>query len=121
MKTLIIDDEAEMAQTLARFLKRSGHDCVVAFDVAQALTSVAQHLPELVITDFCLPDGDGFDVIRHVLQTLPQTPVIVMTAYPALGQEQACRQAGAAAYLPKPFSLVVLFETIERILRTRLP
>jgi len=79
MKLIIVDDEWELAEVLARFLRRSGHDCLTALDVQGAIDAITQHRPGLVLTAFRLPDGDGLQIINHVRQTLPQTPVIVMT------------------------------------------
>lgn len=121
VKILLVDDEPDLVETYARFLERLGHDCLMAFDVQQAFHSIAKEEPELVITDFRLPDGDGFDVTRHVRQNLPQTPVIVMTGYHARGMEEASRQAGAAAYLRKPFALEALTRVIETVLKSRSP
>lgn len=88
-KTLIVDHEADLTEALAKFPERFGHDCLTALDVRQAIDAVAQHRPELVITALRLPDGDGFDVVGHIRQTLPQTPTILMTAYYVPGTEEA--------------------------------
>jgi len=118
---LIVDDEAELVGTLVRFLNRFGHDCVTAFNVQQAFDAIAQDRPELVITNYRLPDGDGFEVIKHVRQALPQTPVILMTGYHDSVLEQASRKAGVAAYLRKPFPLAALTRAIETALKTYRP
>lgn len=121
MKILLVEDEVELAHTFARFLELSGHDCVTAVNARQAMESVARHNPEIVITDFCLPDGDGFDITRHVCTTAPQTPVIFMTANHHPGMEEEARQAGAALYLRKPLSLGVLKSAIDSVLKDGLP
>lgn len=108
VRILIVDDEADLAQVLAEFLERLGDDTLMALSVRRAIDSANQNLPDLVITDLRLPDGDGFDVIRHVRQILPQTPLILMTAYHDPGMQQTAQQAGAAAYLPEPFALAAL-------------
>ena len=74
-----------------------------------------QH-PDLVVTDLHLPIGDGFEVSRYVRRSLPQTPVIVITAYhtpDTVGQAYA---NGATAYLSKPFSNAEFSEAIRRAL-----
>lgn len=118
MKILVVDDESDLAQTLARFLEGLGHDCGIALSVQGAIDSITHDLPDVVLSDVQLPDGDGFDVMVHVRRTLPQTPVIIMTAYHSPTVEQAARQSGAAAYLRKPFALVDLGKIIE-IIQTR--
>lgn len=121
MRILLVEDEVELAHTFARFLALSGHDCVTAVNARQAIESVAKHNPEIVITDFCLPDGDGFDVTRHVCQNAPQTPVILVTADHWPGMEEEAREAGASAYLRKPLSLGVLKNAIDSVVRPRSP
>lgn len=121
MKLLIIDDEPELVAILAAFLKQHGHDCVTALDVQEAIRSASQHHPDLVITDYRLPDGDGFDVIRHIRQTFPQIPVILMTSYHDSATEEASRKAGAAAYLRKPFAFVQLTSAIAVALKGHRP
>ena len=73
----------------------AGHNCAVAIDIQRAIDSVFQYGPELVITDSQLPDGDGFDVMRHGRAASPQTPLILMTGYHMPGTEEAARSAGA--------------------------
>lgn len=121
VKALVVDDEADLVQALAEFLERLGHDCLIAMGARQAIDSVDQNRPDLVLTDLRLPDGDGFDIIQHVRRILPQTSVILMTAYDEPGMEKAALRAGAAAYLRKPFALAALAKTIEDVSKTRFP
>jgi len=121
MKLLIVDDEPDLVDVLVRFLGLSGYNCLTAFDVKQATDALAQHLPELVLTDFRLPDGDGLNVIHQARQTLHQTPVIVMTGYHVPGMEEMVRRAGAANYLRKPFSLKDLKKAIDVATYGRIP
>ncbi len=114
LKILIVDDETLLAETLARFLAQLGHDCLSAPDVRQAIDLITQHYPHRVVTDLRLPDGDGFDVIRHVRTALPETRAILMTSYHSPGMERAAQQAGAAAYLRKPFALADFRNAVER-------
>lgn len=79
---MVVDDEGELAEILARFLRvTAGHYCVTALDLRRAIDALAQYRPGLVLWDFRLPDRDGLRVINQARQTLPQTPVIIMTAY----------------------------------------
>jgi len=121
LKLLIVDDERELAESLSRFLKLSAHSCVMALNVKEAINSIALDSPEIVITNYRLPDGDGFDVIRHVRRTLPQAPVILITGYHHSGLEKAARQAGASAYLRKPFPLAALTNAIMAVTKPSTP
>lgn len=119
LKILLVDDEPELVASCARFLDRLGHICLKAYGGAQAIALAEQEQPDLVVTDLQLPEHDGFEVTRRVRQALPQTPVILITAYNRPATADAAYAAGANAYLPKPFSLGDLRETIERLLDTK--
>ena len=121
MKLLIVDDEWELSEVLARFLTHSGHHCLTALDVQRAIDAITQHRPDLVLTDFRLPDGDGLQVINQIRQILPHTPVIVMTGYHVSGMEEMVRRAGATDYLRKPFALKELTRAIDAAAYGRRP
>ncbi len=116
LKILLVDDEPELVASCARFLERLGHSCLSAYDGARAMTLLEQEVPDLVITDLQLPEHDGFEVARRVRQALPQTPVILITAYSRAATAEAAYAAGASAYLPKPFSLADLSRAIDSAL-----
>ena len=78
---LIVDDEAEVADTCARVLKRAGYDCLVAYDSPAALALFDSRQPALILSDINLPHGNGFEIARYVRGKSPATPVILMTAY----------------------------------------
>ena len=116
-KILVVDDEPDMVSTCVRLLKRLGYDCLTAQNGPEAIQLINDHRPDLVVTDLNLPVGDGFEVSRHVQQSLPQTPVIVITAYhtpDTVGQAYA---NGASAYLAKPFSNAAFSEAVQRALK----
>jgi len=115
MKLLIVEDETELIATLVRFLSRAGHSCATALNYQAAMDHIARSYPQLVITNYQLPDGDGLGVIKAVRQKYPLTPVILMTGYHTPTLEEAARKAGAAAYLRKPFALTALAAAIRSV------
>ena len=112
-KLLIIDDEKDLVDALSQYLSQSGHTCRTALNYQTAIDQIAREHPELVLTDYWLPDGDGLGIIKTVHREDPQTPVIMMTAYHTRSLEQAALKSGAAAYLRKPFAL----RTLDKMLR----
>jgi DNA-binding response OmpR family regulator len=112
MKLLIVGNEPDLLSA-AQFLEQSGHHCRTAPDVQQAIDWVIK--PELVITDFHLPDGVGFQVIRHVREALPQTPVILVSEDLVQGMEEAALEVGAAAYVRKPLNIPALESVIKAV------
>ena len=115
-KILIIDDEAELADTCARLLRGLGFTCVVAYDIAHAMTLFDSERPSLVLSDISLPMSDGFEMARYVRQRSPETPVVLMTGYHTPQTARDAQDAGAAGYLRKPFSNSELISSINSLL-----
>lgn len=113
---LIVDDETEVADTFARVLKRSGFDCLVAYDSPAALALFDSRQPALVLSDINLPTGDGFEIARYVIRKSPGIPVILMTAHHHTRVSGQAARAGAARYLRKPFSNAELISTVRSLL-----
>ena len=116
---LIVDDETDVADTCARVLKRSGFDCLVAYDSPEALALFDSRQPALVLSDINLPNGDGFEIARYVRGKSPGTPVILMTTHHNSNVRGHAARAGATHYLRKPFSNAELTSTIRSLLDAR--
>ena len=115
-KILVVDDEPDMVVTCARLLKGLGYRCLTAQTGPEAIQLVNAERPDVVVTDLHLLVGDGFEVSRHVRQSFPQTPVIVITAYHTPDTVGAAYANGATGYLAKPFSNVDFKQAIQRAL-----
>jgi DNA-binding NtrC family response regulator len=113
---LIVDDETEMADTCARILRARGFNCLVAYDTSTAFALMDAEHPALVVSDITMPDGDGLEVARHASKQSPKIPVILMTAYHTPEIARNAQQAGAAAYLRKPFPNADLIATVKKLL-----
>lgn len=113
---LIIDDEADLAETCARLLRSVGYTCVVANDAAAAMALFDSSHPSLVLSDVTLLVGDGYEVARYVRSKSPNTPVILMTAYHTQRTPQDALAAGASAYLRKPFANRELVALVKSLL-----
>jgi DNA-binding response OmpR family regulator len=110
---LIVDDEADLASTCARVLRRSGWQVDTAGTREAALAMMGEARRALAIVDRKLPDGDGFDVLRAARTT--GTPVIVITGYTSAETRRQAIDEGAAAFLSKPFSTQALVELVESV------
>jgi DNA-binding response OmpR family regulator len=110
---LIVDDERELVESYVRLLGRGDFRCLPAFDGEAAIRLFDAELPDVVLTDLNLPSATGYEVIRHIRELSPATPIIVMSAY---GSPEAClaaRLAGAMICLNKPVPIKVLMEQIS--------
>jgi DNA-binding response OmpR family regulator len=111
----VVDDEADLATTCARLLRRHGYSVVCAGTVEQGLAALADP-PDLIIADLRLPDGDGLDVVRAARLLAPPPPIIVVTGHPSEASRAQATKAGAIAFLAKPFALALLVEMVQRVL-----
>jgi two-component system response regulator PilR (NtrC family) len=113
---LIVDDEADLAHTCERLLRRSGHDVTTATTRAAGLAALAANESRLVVCDVRLPDGDGLEIVRAAKRLNPPVPAIVMTAQPSAAGRRHALESGADAYLTKPFSVACFSALVDRAL-----
>ena len=113
---LVVEDEADLAVTCARLLRRNGHTVVAVSSRAAALTALGATPPALLVSDVRLPDGDGLDVVRAATAMRPCVPAVVMTGRASESGRLAARAAGAVAYLPKPFTAASFAGIVDRAL-----
>jgi CheY-like chemotaxis protein len=101
---LVVDDYPDSAEATAQFLTLHGHDARFAHSCAEAVAMVsgdAAFVPEVVLMDIRLPDGDGFALGGELRRRLPVRPVLIaLTGLP--NQEANCRAAGFDHYILKP-------------------
>jgi CheY-like chemotaxis protein len=115
---LIVDDEPDFCQVVKEILSIDGMQVSEAHSVIQALATLAHSAPDLVLTDVMMPDIDGLDLVRS-LRSEPSwsaIPAVVVSARVLEEDREAALQAGANAFLPKPFTARELRETIRPLL-----
>lgn len=112
---LLVEDHADTREALARLLRRRGHEVHVAGNVAEAASAVTTlSALDVLVTDFGLPDGSGFDVLKAVASGHPGVHAIVFSGF---GMEEDIRKshaAGFAHHLTKPVEFSKLEEAIAR-------
>ena len=113
-RILVVDDNEDAANSLARLLEMSGHEAVVAFDGPTALRIAADNPPGAVVLDIGLPQMDGYEVARQLRQ-LPRmhnARLIAVTGYGQDTDKRAASEAGFASHLVKPVELDDLLRAI---------
>ena len=115
-RLLIVDDDANLRETLGYSFRREGFEVMTAADGDQALSSFRQARPDLVILDVMLPGRDGFDVCR-ALRRESEVPVIMLTARDTELDKVVGLEIGADDYLAKPFSTRELIARVRAMLR----
>lgn len=104
-KILIVEDDADVRLGYHVLLKANQYDTFFAADSLSAVSEARKHQPDLIILDLGLPAGDGFVVLEriHSLTHLAMIPIIVVSAREVGGNKAKALQAGAKAYLQKPW------------------
>lgn len=111
-RILVVDDDAAIRTVVAEALRRKGHDVTVAASLGELRATLAKAVPDVLVTDVVLPDGDGLDLVPQVLAEHPALPIIVLSARNTLSTAVRATEAGAFDYLPKPFDLDVLAQAV---------
>src|SRR4249919_19777 len=113
---LVVDDERDIRELLVLTLGRMGLRVDTAADVASAKAQLAADKYDLCLTDMRLPDGTGLDLITHMSQRYPETPVAMITAYGNVEAAVNALKAGAFDFVTKPVDLAVLRRLVQHAL-----
>lgn len=123
-RLLVVDDEAKLLKAVAATLRAEGYEVTTARSGADALVSVNQTMPDLIVSDIRMPGMDGFQLAR-ALRSNSRTkfvPIIFLTAKDERDDRIKGFRTGVDAYLTKPFDpeelLAVVANIIHRIERT---
>ncbi|HEU0188673.1 MAG TPA: sigma-54 dependent transcriptional regulator [Gallionella sp.] len=114
---LLVDDEPDILELLELALRKMGLQVDKAGNVREALTKLAVRHYDLCLTDMRMPDGDGLQVVQHIIQNNLDVPVAVITAHGNMENAIAALKAGAFDYLAKPVSLDQLRALVKSALK----
>ncbi|HWH01552.1 MAG TPA: response regulator [Pilimelia sp.] len=119
MKILIADDSRVMRQIVTRTLRQAGfggHDLVEAADGKEALAKVATEKPDLVISDWNMPEMTGIELLQHLRAQGQQVKFGFVTSECTPEMQQAAEAAGALFFITKPFTAERFDEVFDPIL-----
>src|SRR6267154_2334429 len=119
-KILIAEDNPVNRELLRELLEMRGHTVVEACDGEEALRSIEQAQPDLVLLDIGMPLLDGFGVIRKIRENprFASMPVVAVTAYAMRGDREKILSSKFDGYLSKPVDARSLGEELDRLLST---
>jgi DNA-binding response OmpR family regulator len=115
-RVLIVEDDPNVSEVVARYLEREGYRVEVASDGAAGLERALADLPDLVVLDLMLPTVGGLEVCRRLREVAP-VPVIMLTARGEEADRIAGLELGADDYMAKPFSPRELTARVRAVLR----
>jgi len=118
-KTILYVEDNEPNRMIVRdLLKRTSYNLIEAHDGEAGVAMALEHLPDLILMDIQLPKISGMEAMRRI-RTNPataQTPMVAITSFALSGDEQKAKEAGATAYLAKPYSPFDLLKLIRKLL-----
>jgi DNA-binding response OmpR family regulator len=120
-KILAVDDEPDLIDLMQYHLVRAGHEVTTATNGWEAIHSVRQNRPDIILLDLMLPDLDGFGVCE-ILRRDPLTatiPIVIVSAWSSPDSRHLGLELGALDYLTKPFSPHELVERVNRLVEAR--
>ena len=110
---LVVDDEAVIRRLVRTVLEADDYHVIEASDGLEALRVAEDQHPAVVVLDVMMPDVDGVEVCRRLDHAVVK--VVMLTARDDPDLEKRCRQAGADAFLTKPFSSIELLDLIDEL------
>lgn len=122
-RILIVEDEAPVVTLLRYNLEREGYDVAAATDGEEALVSVDENPPDLILLDWMLPEVSGIEIARRLRRgaKTKAIPIIMLTARSEEADTVRGLEAGADDYLTKPFSPAELVARVRALLRRARP
>jgi DNA-binding response OmpR family regulator len=119
MKIIIIEDEPELAKSIADYLASENYLCEFATSFHEALEKVTTYEYNCILLDLMLPGGDGMSILEEFKKQNKQDGVIIISAKNALDDKIKGLHLGADDYLAKPFHLSELAARIYSVIRRR--
>lgn len=113
-RVLLVEDEPSLQVALGDCLMDEGYAVTVVGTVESALGALRDERPDLVLCDLRLPDGDGMTVLSEAARTMPDVPVVILTAYGSVASAIEAIRSGASEYLTKPFEEQQLLAMVRR-------
>jgi DNA-binding response OmpR family regulator len=120
MKLLIVEDEKELAENMASYLKNENYTCEVAFNFKQALDKIETSDYECIALDITLPGGSGMQLLKELKNNKKADGVIIISAKDSINDRINGLRLGADDYLVKPFHLSELAARINAIIRRKM-
>ena len=119
LKILLVDDEPDFVELIGMRILEWGYDFLKAFNGREAIESVKNKKPDIVILDYVMPMMDGVSTLKEIRKLDRKVPVIMFTNYPDMKAIANTKKLGISAFIPKlsvyPDVLTSLRSTIEMI------
>ena len=111
----LLEDNDSLGKSLEQRLGQEGYEVLWAKSIAEGKALFGQKPADLAVVDVSLPDGNGFEFARTVIQPL-RTPIVFLSAFSSAEYRLEGYDSGAADYIPKPFHLRELLLRIKKVI-----
>jgi DNA-binding NtrC family response regulator len=115
-RILVVDDEDSLRTVLSTELTSAGYQVATAREGGEAIAEVKNSIFDLILLDIKMEPVDGFEVLKFVKKNQPKVKVIMLTGFADLKNAIESKKLGAEDFVSKPYDLVDLLTTIERVL-----
>lgn len=115
---LLVEDQIEFRAIQKVYLEKQGYRVLAADNGNQAVTAAREHRPNIILMDFSMPEKDGLSATRE-LKSDPSTshiPVILLTAHGYGSAGRRAREAGCAAFVPKPCDPWRVLQEVQQLI-----
>ncbi len=118
-KILVVDDEQDIVKVLSKILELVGYDVIAALNGAEAIESVRDGNPQLVLLDYMMPDMTGLEVLKRIKEYSEDIYVVMVTGRGSEEVAASVMKAGASDYVIKPFVREQIITVVKDTLRIR--
>ena len=115
-RILVVDDEDPLRTILSTELTNAGYEVATAQEGGEAIQKIQNAQYDLILLDIKMEPVDGFEVLKFVKKDFPKIKVIMLTGFADLKNAIESKRLGAEDFVSKPYDLVDLLTTIERVL-----
>ena len=119
MRLLVVEDEKDLCDTIAKVLYDSGYEVDTCYDGEEALDYILTEEFDLIVLDLNLPGMDGMDILKELRQKNEETKVLILSARSQIADKVEGLDAGANDYMEKPFHLQELEARIRSLTRRK--
>jgi len=117
MNILVIEDDRANAELISKLLEKEKYNVDVAVSFLEGERAIDKAFYHLIILDWNLPDGSGYDLLKVTRELLIESQVLMLSANSDIGYRVKALDAGADDYLCKPYAIVELLARVKSLLR----
>lgn len=118
-KILIVDDQKGVRRLLEELFKKDDWEVRVATDGREAVERVDEFLPDIILMDMKMPNMNGLEASRLILEKYGELDIIMMTAYGEMDVVKEALEVGVKRCITKPFDIINLRDTVNQMAKDK--